>query len=198
MSNFLNDLFHNFKLGFFHVYSLGALDHILFVVVLCVPFLLRDWKRVLVLVSTFTLGHFISLLLGVYNVVNGSFELIEFLIPLTILVVAGFNIFSAGREDKNKKLGIVFFSTLFFGVIHGLAYYNELKVDFIDDDNKFLKAFEISIGVEVAQLLFAGITLIFAWVFQTFCRLNKRDWVIVVSSIVVGVIIPMLIENYPY
>ena len=155
-------------------------------------------KRVFILVSTFTLGHFVSLLLGVYNIVSGNFGLIEFLIPLTILVVATFNIFTAGKGGKKEKLGVVFFSTLFFGIIHGLAYYSELKVEFAGSDSKLLQAFEISIGVEVAQLLFAFLTLILAFIFQTIFRFNKRDWILVVSSIVIGVIIPMLIRTYPY
>ena len=99
MSNF----FFNVKYGLNHVLDINGYDHLLFLVLLAVPYIFKDWKRVLVLVSLFTLGHTLSLVLAAYDMVSVDEKLVEFLIPITIFVAAIYNVFTGGVEDKNKK-----------------------------------------------------------------------------------------------
>ena len=47
-----------FKLGIEHILDVQAYDHILFLIALCVVYLLRDWKQVLILATAFTIGHY--------------------------------------------------------------------------------------------------------------------------------------------
>src|SRR3982750_3393592 len=86
-----------FQLGWQHICDWQGYDHILFVTVLCGTYLLADWRKVLVLVTAFTIGHSITLALSVLNVVKVNTSLIEFLIPVTIVLTSLVNILNKNR-----------------------------------------------------------------------------------------------------
>lgn len=182
-----------FKLGLNHVLDINAYDHLLFLVVLTVPYVFKDWKRVLLLVSVFTLGHTFSLLLSVYGVVSINKALVEFLIPVTILISALYNLFTAGKVSKKERVGLLFFAALFFGLIHGLGFSNYFKT-IVGSGDKLLPLLEFALGIEAAQLIIVLVVLVLSFLFQTVFRFNKRDWVLVTSSIVIGLLIPMLLK----
>jgi hypothetical protein len=160
-----------------------------------VPYLFKDWKRVLLLVTLFTLGHCLSLVLAAYNVVSVNGKLVEFLIPITIIITAIYNVFTAGKKDKNKKVGLLVFAALFFGLIHGLGFAREFTMVFGDADSKLLALVEFALGIEIAQVIIVFVVLFVGMLFQTIFRFSQRDWVMVLSSIVIGLVIPILIEN---
>lgn len=187
-----------FKLGLTHVLDLSAYDHILFLIALTVPFAFKDWKRVLWLVTVFTIGHTVALVLSSYNVVRVSVSLVEFLIPVTILITALFNVFTAGKGARKEKVGVTFFVTLFFGVIHGLGFSNYFKQIIAGQESKLWPLIEFGLGVEAAQVIIVLVVLIVGFITQTIFRFNKRDWILVISSIVIGFVIPMLREAYPF
>ena len=191
MDNFLS----NFQDGFYHVLHLSAYDHILFLIVLSVPYLFRDWKRILMLITVFTIGHCISLALTVYDIINVNVKLVTILIPLTILVVALFNVFTAGKKSHGSKIGLLFFTTLFFGLIHGLGFLNTFEGMVSNTENKLIALLEIGLGLEMGQLLVAFIVVFLSFLCQTIFRFSKRDWVMVISAIVVGFVLPMLINS---
>lgn len=186
------------KLGFDHVMNFKAYDHILFFAALVVPYVFKDWKRVLWLVTIFTLGHTVSLLLAVYGILRMGAVYVEFLIPLTIFVTAMYNVFTAGKSAASDKVNLVFFTSLFFGLIHGLGFAGYFKQMVADDDAKFVKTLEFALGVEGAQLLVAFVILLIGVIVQSVFRFNRRDWVMILSSIIAGVTIPMLLERYPF
>jgi hypothetical protein len=190
----MSDFWLYFKLGLEHVLDWQAYDHILFLIVLCAAYTFSSWKRLLLLVTLFTLGHTISLLLANYNVVSVSANWIEFLIPITILLAAIFNLFTAGKEKKLEKLGLFYIVTIFFGLIHGFGFASYYKM--INDSNDMLPLLEFAAGVEVAQVIVVLLVLIFAFILQIIFRFNKRDWVLVISSIVIGMVIPMLMNHW--
>lgn len=188
-----------FKLGFDHVLDWHAYDHILFLVVLVVGYSFNDWKKVIWLVTLFTLGHSLSLLLSVYNVVSVNEGLVEFLIPVTICLTALFNVFTAGKGAKRDKLGLLYFATLFFGIIHGYGFSYYFKTILSGSNSgKLLPLAEFALGIEAAQLIVVLVALILGFIFQTVFRFNRRDWILVISSIVIGIVLPMLIANYPW
>ena len=191
---FQNFLF-NVEYGINHVLDINAYDHVLFLIVLTIPYLFKDWKRVLLLVSVFTLGHTLSLVLATYNVFNANGQLVEFLIPITILIVALFNVFTAGKGAQKEKIGILFFLTLFFGLIHGLGFAREFQILVGRDDNKLLTLLEFALGIELAQVIIVFIVLFLGYLTQTIFRFSRRDWIMVVSAIVVGLVIPMLLKS---
>ena len=191
----LNDFWFNVQYGMYHVLDVNAYDHILFLIVLTVPYVFKDWKRVLLLVSVFTLGHTLSLLLASYKIIMVNASLVEFLIPITILIVALYNVFTAGKKAPSEKIGILFFSTLFFGFVHGLGFAREFLMFVGQTDNKLIPLLEFALGIELAQLIVVFVVLVLALICQTIFRFSKRDWVMVISAVVIGLIIPMLIEN---
>lgn len=191
----LNDFLAYMQYGMNHILNANAYDHILFLIVLAVPYLFNDWKRVLFLITIFVLGHSISLALGTYGVISINKKWIEFLIPLTILIIALFNVFTSGKKTQNGKVGILFFATLFFGLIHGLGFVNIFESAISSSDNKLLALLEIAIGIEIGQLIVGFVILFLGFLCQTLFRFSKRDWVMVISAVVVGLVIPMLIRN---
>jgi len=191
----LENVWFNIEYGMNHVLDINAYDHVLFLIVLTVPYIFKDWKRVLLLVSTFTLGHTLSLVLAAYNIVRVNGALIEFLIPITILVVALFNVFTAGKGAQKGKVGVLFISTLFFGLIHGLGFAREFHMLAGQTDNILFLLIEFALGIEIAQVIIVFVVLFLGYLMQTLFRFSKRDWIMVISAIVVGLVIPMILNS---
>ena len=184
------------QIGWKHVLDLRAYDHILFLAALVIPYHFKDWKKILTLVSVFTLGHTLALVLAVFEMVKINVNLVEFLIPVTILCTAVYNLFNAGKGSGKSTITVAAFITLFFGIIHGLGfsnYFNSILAGSPSD--KLLPLLEFALGIEFAQLAVVVTVLILSFLIQFFVRNSKRNWVLIASSIIIGVIIPMLIES---
>lgn len=184
------------QIGLHHVLDIKAYDHVLFLAALVIPYHFKDWKKIITLVSVFTLGHTLALLLAVFGWVKINVDLVEFLIPITILATAVYNLFNGGKGGGKSNLTVAIFITLFFGIIHGLGfsnYFNSILAGSASD--KILPLLEFALGIELAQLAVVLSVLILSFLVQTFVRNSKRNWVLITSSIVIGVVIPMLIES---
>lgn len=192
----MSDFWLYLKLGLNHVLDWQAYDHILFLIVLVAAYTFSSWRKIVVLVSIFTIGHTLSLLLASYNVVSVSSTWIEFLIPITILIAAVYNLFTSGINRSSESLGLFYVITIFFGLIHGFGFASYYKI--INEDNEILPLLEFALGIEIAQLIVVVLVLLLGFVFQTIFRFNKRDWVLVISAIVIGLVIPMLQNNWPF
>lgn len=185
-----------FEIGVRHVLDLFAYDHVLFLIALTVPYSFKDWKRLLLLVSLFTVGHTMALLLSVFGVIIIKGNLVEFVIPITILIVAFFNLFTVRKSSKNESISVVILITLFFGIIHGLgfaSYFKSLLGG--SSQSKLLPLSEFALGIEAAQIIVVFVVLILSYIVQTFFRFSKRDWILVMSSFIIGVVLPMIIES---
>ncbi|MNK16740.1 hypothetical protein D3C87_349100 [compost metagenome] len=184
-----------FNMGLRHVLDINAYDHVLFLIVLTVPYIFKDWKNVLLLVTLFTIGHTLSLILSVFGIITVNAGIVEFLIPITILITALYNIFKSSRKSssKNGSINFIAITTLFFGVIHGLGFSNYFKI-VIDKNSKdkLMPLLEFALGIETAQVIVVLIVLIISYVLQEFFRLSKRDWILVMSAFVAGVVVPMI------
>jgi len=184
------------EIGLRHILDLSAYDHVLFLIALTVPYAFKDWKRLLLLVSIFTIGHTLALLLSVFDVIIIKGNLVEFLIPITILIVAFFNLFTAGKSSKNESISVVVFITLFFGIIHGLGFASYFKSLLGGSpQSKLLPLSEFALGIEAAQIIVVFVVLILSYIVQTFFRFSKRDWTLVMSSFIIGVVLPMIIKS---
>lgn len=191
----LDNFLFNVEYGIHHVLDINGYDHVLFLMVLTISYVFKDWKRVLLLVSLFTLGHTLSLVLAAYGVVTLNGALVEFLIPVTILLTAVYNVFTAGKGAQKERIGVLFITTLFFGLIHGLGFAREFKMLLGDSDNKLLLLIEFALGIEIAQIIIVFVVLFLGYLGQTIFRFSKRDWVLVLSSVVIGLVIPMLMGS---
>ncbi|WP_029034461.1 HupE/UreJ family protein [Salinimicrobium terrae] len=185
-----------FRLGLEHVLDWNAYDHILFLIVLVASYSFLTWKRVFWLVTIFTLGHTISLFLSVYKIVLVNTAWVEFLIPITILFTAVYNIINAKKKENKNNINLLYFTTAFFGIIHGLGFSSYFKMIASGTDNVFLPLLEFALGIETAQLIVVLCVLILGFLLQNVLRVTRRDWILVVSAIVIGIILPILKENY--
>ncbi len=185
-----------FNIGLKHVLDINGYDHVLFLIALSVPYAFKDWKKVLILVSLFTVGHTLALILSVYEIVIIKASLVEFLIPVTILITALFHLFTAGKSGKKESITFVAFVTLFFGIIHGLGFSNYFKAILPGEKvDKLVPLLEFALGIEAAQIIVVLIVLLLSYIVQTFFRFSKRDWTLVMSAFVIGVVLPMIIES---
>ena len=192
MSEFLT----YFQLGLKHILDIYSYDHILFLIALSVPFSFKDWQRILLLVTLFTVGHTMSLLLVIFGIVAIKVSVVEMLIPITILIVALFNLFTAGKTNKKESINLIFFVTLFFGIIHGLGFSSYFKSIIGGSTTaKLLPLSEFALGIEAAQIIVVIVMLILSYIVQTFFRFSKRDWTLVMSAFIIGVVLPMIIGN---
>ena len=188
----MNEFWIYFKLGLTHVLDYNAYDHVLFLTVLVAAYTFYEWKNVVGLVTVFTIGHTISLILASYDIVNVSSSIIEFLIPITILITALYNLFTAGKNN-NSRISILYATTLFFGIIHGLGFSSFFLSTTGSKGVEILRLLEFALGIEAAQLIVVLVVLILSFIFQSIFKFSKRDWTLVISSIVIGLVIPMLI-----
>jgi hypothetical protein len=180
------------KEGLFHVLDWNAYDHILFLIALAVVYDFKNWKKVLWLITLFTIGHTATLVLAAYKIVSVNSNWIEFLIPVTILITALVNIFYAKNITKQTKTNTNLVFALFFGLIHGLGFSGYFNMIIGKSSSKLIPLLEFALGIELAQIIIVFIILVLGFIFQTIFRFSKRDWVLIISSIVIGVVLPML------
>ena len=190
----MSDFIFYFKTGLFHVLDFKAYDHILFLIVLAVVYNMKQWKKLLWLITLFTIGHSITLILSAYKLINIKGELIEFLIPVTIFITGLMNVLTAKKASVGKENQNLFFA-LFFGLIHGLGFSNYFKMILGKSDDKFLPLLEFALGVEVAQIIIVLIILLIGTILQTVFGVNRRDWILVASSIVIGFSLQMIFNR---
>ena len=191
MDNFMFFL----KEGLFHVLDWNAYDHVLFLIALVVVYDFKNWTKILWLISLFTIGHTLSLILSAYKIVTISQNWIEFLIPVTILITALVNVFFAKNATKLAKTNTNLFFALFFGLIHGLGFSGYFKILIGSSTQKLIPLLEFALGIELAQLIVVFVILIIGLIFQTVFRFPKRDWILIISSIVIGLVLPILIAS---
>jgi hypothetical protein len=177
-----------FVLGKDHILDyVNGYDHILFVLALCAVYVVRDWKKVLILVTAFTIGHSITLALSTLNIISVNATLIEFLIPLTIFITAVSNLFRKDEGAPGKSVQANYFFALFFGLIHGMGFSTYLKALLGKDHSIVLQLFAFNIGLEIGQIIIVCIFLAVSIIAIDILGANRRDWKMVLSSAIAGI-----------
>lgn len=178
-----------FNTGFEHILDWNGYDHILYVLVLCAGYLIADWKKLVVLITAFTIGHSITLAVSVLNIIQIKQSYIEVLIPLTILLTALNNIFlkkhyMRANYTPNYKVG--YGLALFFGFIHGMGFSYLLKAMLGKEQNIVMPLLSFNLGLEMGQLIIVCCLLLFSALLFKFTRIKKHDWIFFISSAVFG------------
>jgi hydrogenase/urease accessory protein HupE len=190
----MDDFILYFKMGLNHVLDFTAYDHILFLIVLAVIFTFHETKKVLWLVTLFTIGHSLTLALSAYGVVKIEVEIIEFLIPVTIFITGAINIINS-KKSSSKKDNINLIFALFFGLIHGLGFSNYFRMMIGKEEDKLWPLIEFALGIELAQVIIVIGILVIGSLLQSIFKVSKRDWILVTSAIVIGFSIQMMLER---
>lgn len=184
-----------FDLGWHHILDWKGYDHILFLLALCGIYAISDWKRVLILVTAFTVGHSITLALSVLNVVHVNTALIEFLIPVTIMVTALSNIFN--KKPKPKAIQLKYTLALAFGLIHGMGFSNYLKSLLGKSTSIVIELLAFNMGLEFGQILIVFGVLILSFILIMIVKIKKWDWTFFLSSAIFGISFVMAAERLP-
>lgn len=181
-----------FRLGLNHILDLAGFDHILFVVVLCSLYSISDWRRIIILVTAFTIGHSLTLALATFKLLNINSDLIEFFIPVTIGITAAGNILN---PKASNGIQVNYFFAIIFGLIHGLGFSNYLQALLGKEQSLLYPLLVFNIGLEVGQLLIVLFFLLFSLIPLQIFKVNQKQWTIVVSAIILGMAFMMMIET---
>lgn len=176
-----------FKLGLDHILDPNGYDHILFVTVLCALYEPKQWKKILILVTAFTIGHSLTLALSALDIVQINPTLIEYLIPITIILTGIFNILSVKKNIENQNVMFNYLLALGFGLIHGLGFSNYFKAILGKEENILQPLFAFNVGVEVGQIFIVAIVMVLGFMLMHLLKLPKKYWTIGISIIAIGV-----------
>ena len=174
-----------FMVGFDHILNVQALDHILFVLALVVIYKPNMIKQIFILITAFTIGHSVTLILSALDIINYNQKVIEFAIPLTIVITSLNNILNR-KKTITKAMSTNYIIALVFGLIHGLGFANYLKA-LLFQDNIILELFSFNVGIEAAQLIVVFIFSIISFVGSNYIFKKRENWVFFVSSAIFGV-----------
>ena len=191
----MNDFSFYFSLGWTHIISIDALDHLLFILALTATYQLNDWKKVLILVTAFTIGHSTTLVLSSFDIIRFSSKWVEFLIPLTIVITGLLN-FNQTEKNTNRQW-LNYAIALFFGLIHGMGFANTIRVMLASSQSITIPLLGFNLGLEAGQIVVVTFILLMAWLLVTKARLNRKIWINLLSASAVITAIYYCIDRWP-
>lgn len=182
-------------LGFEHISNLAGYDHILFLVALCAVYRIEQWRNILILVTAFTIGHSVTLVLASYEAFSIPSHIIKFLIPATIFITAIHNVASPHSLEKSSKMGRNYAMALFFGFIHGMDFSNYFKALIMDPSEIVTPLLGFNIGIELGQLLVVFFIVGVAYLFLNVIGVKHREWNLFISGAAAGMSLISMIDN---
>jgi hypothetical protein len=182
-----------FKLGLQHILDLQGFDHILFILALCAVYVARDWVKILLLVTAFTLGHSLTLALATFEVVQIRSEVIEFLIPVTIAFTALATLIKP-KPNSGKGIQLNYLLALFFGLIHGLGFSNYLRSLLGKEASIWQPLLAFNVGLEVGQIVIVAAFLLITSLVHL-AGINRKEWTLMVSAFILGVACMLMLQT---
>ena len=192
----MQDFIFFLQLGWEHIISLDALDHQLFIFALIAVYSHKDLKKVLILVTAFTIGHSITLALSVLDLFRVSGKWIEFLIPLTIVITTLDNILM--KNNQKMLMTMNYYLAMIFGLVHGMGFANTARMIMTKEQSLFVPLLGFNIGLELGQLAVVLMFLIMLYLFLNILKVNRKDLVLFVSSGVFALSLQMALERFPF
>lgn len=191
----MQDFLFYLQLGWEHIISKDALDHQLFILALIAIFSFRDWKKVLILVTAFTIGHSLTLVLSTLDVFRFPSDWVEFLIPCTIVFTALDNIIFSKNEKKLIQLN--YYLALLFGLIHGMGFANSVRMMLASEQDITLPLFGFNVGLELGQIVVVAIALFIHYIFSEVLKLSNKIWIYIISVPIFIFALKMALERFP-
>ncbi|MBM3412433.1 MAG: HupE/UreJ family protein [Bacteroidetes bacterium] len=185
-----------FPFGWEHIISLDALDHQLFLLALLAGYGWKDWKNTLLLVTAFTVGHSLTLLLSVGDWVRVDSKWVEFLIPLTIVLAAGKNLLVKANTSIQHYQSYVL--ALFFGLIHGLGFANTIRMMLATDQQLGWGLLGFNCGLEVGQLIIVSVLLGLTFLIGAVMKASLSIYSFFVSSLSLGIAASICYNRFPF
>ena len=196
----MNDFWIWFSTGFDHILDWNGYDHILYVMALCVLFSVNEWKKLLVLITAFTIGHSLTLAISALNILTIKQGIIEVLIPITILFTCIVNLFYKNRlnnssRNQSKNYNFNYVLALLFGFIHGMGFSYLLRSMLGKEESVVFPLLSFNLGLELGQLIIVAIMLLFSVFLTRFTRIKKSDYVFFISSAVFGIAFLLFVQR---
>ena len=194
----MNEFLTFVQMGIQHITDLTAFDHMLFVITLCAVYELAAWKRILILITAFTLGHSITLVLSGFKLLQVPSELVELLIPFTILLTALHNVGTkkAAGSLFSKAVSINYLLALFFGLIHGMGFANYFRSLMGEDGSIAWPLFSFNVGIELGQLIIVAVFYGLFFLLTKAFAFRHRDWNLFVSGAGAGGALILIVQGY--
>lgn len=191
----MQDFWFYLQLGWEHIISKDALDHQLFILALVAIFSLKEWKKVLILVTAFTIGHSLTLVLSVLDIFRFPSNWVEFLIPCTIVFTALDNLLFSKNHEKLIKFN--YFLALFFGLIHGMGFANSVRMMLASEQDILLPLFGFNVGLEFGQIAVVTFVLTIHFLISKFIKIPEKIWIFTISVPILIFALKMCIERFP-
>lgn len=191
----MSDFWTYFQIGFRYILDVNNYSYLLFLLVLGLPYVFRDWKKILILVTLFTVSFLSSLFLSFIDIITVKTTYLQLLISVIILFIALFVIVTSGKVAKNNAFGVVEFVVLVFGFISGFLFSDSYETLVGKSSEKIIPMFKIAVGIESAQIVVISVSFVLALLFQNFLKFSKRDWIISMSFLAIGMILPSIIQG---
>ncbi|MGI4020452.1 MAG: HupE/UreJ family protein [Janthinobacterium lividum] len=192
----MSDFVFYFSLGWEHIISTNALDHQLFIISLAAVYTFNDLKKVLILITAFTIGHSLTLALSVLDIIRFPSIWVEFLIPCTVFITAFNNILQLDKKERSIKTN--YYLALLFGFIHGMGFANAIRMMLVKDQSICIGLVGFNVGLEAGQIFVVAFFLVTTFVFLKLLSVKRRDWVFFLSSGVFALAIKMALERMPF
>ncbi len=186
------------KLGIEHIADFQSYDHILFVISLCVVYPIKHWRKILILITAFTIGHSLTLALATLNLIRFETGIIEFLIPSTIFLSAFANLFQKLENFISNLHKFKYLAGLFFGLIHGLGFSNYLKSLLGKESNLIGPLFAFNIGIEIGQLMIIIGIIALSLLAIDVSGGKRREWILIWSGAAMGVSLVLMLDRFPW
>lgn len=186
------------SLGLQHIADFKGYDHILFIITLCAVYQIMHWRKILILITAFTIGHSTSLLLATLNIIRIPGAWIEFLIPVTIFLTAVGNILQRKESYSLGHHKYKYALALFFGLIHGLGFSNYLRALLSDEDNLFGPLLSFNLGIELGQIIIVSGFILAGIIVINVLKAKSREWNLVISGAGLGISIILIFERLPF
>jgi hypothetical protein len=186
------DIFLSYlKLGYQHIVDISSLDHILFVITLCAVYHLSEWRKIAIVITAFTVGHSITLVLAALGIIVPNRYVIELLIPVTILISAVFNLVAYKIKIPSAKLYVKYAFALFFGLIHGMSFSSFFSDLMGDASAVVLPLFSFNVGIELGQFFVIFLYYSLVYLFHRFTKIayNRFTWIFSVLGVIVSFIL---------
>ncbi len=191
----MQDFLFYLHLGWEHIISLDALDHQLFVLALVAAYSYKDWKSLLIIITAFTIGHSITLMLSSFDILRVPSAWVEFLIPLTIVLTALDNILMRNHQKTLVKMN--YYLALFFGLIHGMGFANTARMMLAKEQSIFLPLLGFNMGLELGQIVVVMALLVVFFFALSVFKVSRKDWALFLSSSVFALALKMSLERFP-
>jgi len=190
----MQDFIFYFLIGWKHILSWDATDHIYFIGALAIIYSFKDWKKVLVLVTAFTIGHAFTLYLSALDIFRFSVEWVEFAIPSTIVITAASNLLI--KQEKKTKGILQYLLALGFGLVHGMGYANYIRMMLSSNQNLVSSLFSFNVGLEMGQILVVVLVLSSKWILGKYNLVSARILVTGVSIYILIVSLILAVERF--